>query len=242
MFIFPRVNYKDHFIRGAPAGSIGKATRSGWIDCSIFVKYIRHIIKHTRCTSEHKILHILDNHESHISIQAIDLANENGIVMLTVPPHASHRLQPLDCVVYGPFKAVYDQAINTWLRSNPGKTVAIYGIPTIVSEAHLSAMTLPNITAGFKSTGIHLFNRDLFAEGDFAPSESTDKPDPSLEDANVAEPETDLMTPETSARPADQSQTAGALPSDDKYVSPSALVPISKAGPRKATNKGRKKG
>ena len=171
MFIFPRVNYKDHFIRGAPAGSIGKTTRSGWIDCSIFVEYIRHIIKYTRCTPEHKILLILDNHESHISIQAIDLAKENGIVMLTIPPHTSHRLQPLDCAVYGPFKAAYDRAMDGWLRSNPGKTVTIYEIPTIVSEAHLSAMTPRNITAGFKSTGIHPFNRDLFAEGDFAPSE-----------------------------------------------------------------------
>ena len=32
MFIFSRVNYKNHFIRGVPAGSIGKTTRSGWID------------------------------------------------------------------------------------------------------------------------------------------------------------------------------------------------------------------
>ena len=72
---------------------------------------------------------------------------------------------------------------------------------------------------------------------DFAPSETTDKPVPSLDAANAAEQETDLVTLEVSARPANQSPTAGVLPSADKYVSPSALVPIPKAGPRKPAKK-----
>ena len=29
MLIYPRVNYKKHFIRGAPPGTIGEASRSG---------------------------------------------------------------------------------------------------------------------------------------------------------------------------------------------------------------------
>ena len=77
--------------------------------------------------------------------------------------------------------------MDGWLHSNPGKTVTIYEIPTIVCEAHVLAITPPDITAGFKSTGIPTFNRDLFAKGNFAPPETIDKPDPSLEVANVAE-------------------------------------------------------
>lgn len=38
----------------------------------------------------------MDNHETHVSIQAITKAKENGIVLLTIPPHTSHKLQPLD--------------------------------------------------------------------------------------------------------------------------------------------------
>ena len=74
LFIFPCVNYRDHFIRGSPAGSIGRATRSGWINEDIFVDYLRHIVNHTRCSLENTILLILDNHESHVSLQAIDFA------------------------------------------------------------------------------------------------------------------------------------------------------------------------
>ncbi|XP_008182426.1 uncharacterized protein LOC100162778 [Acyrthosiphon pisum] len=31
MFIFPRVNYKDYFVRGGPSGCVGVANKSGWM-------------------------------------------------------------------------------------------------------------------------------------------------------------------------------------------------------------------
>ncbi|ELU18441.1 hypothetical protein CAPTEDRAFT_57351, partial [Capitella teleta] len=101
---------------------------------------------------------ILDNHESHASCRVIDIAREHGIVLLTIPPHTSHKLQPLDCMVYGPFKAAYDRATDAWLRSHPGKTISIYDIPALAYEAQMQAMTARNIISGFCSTGIFPFN------------------------------------------------------------------------------------
>ncbi len=92
MFIFPRVNYHENFIRGAPPGSIGVASRSGWINEELFLIYLQHVITKTRCSREHKILLILDNHESHVTLKEVDLTKENGIVMLTLPAHTTHKL------------------------------------------------------------------------------------------------------------------------------------------------------
>ena len=36
---------------------------------------------------DHKILQILDNHESHSSVAAVDLAKRNGVVLSTISPH-----------------------------------------------------------------------------------------------------------------------------------------------------------
>ena len=88
------MNHHDYFIRGSSPGSIGRATRTGWINEEVFVDYLIHIVHHSR-SIENKILFILDNHESHISLEAIDFARTSGIVLLTLPPHTSHRLQPL---------------------------------------------------------------------------------------------------------------------------------------------------
>ena len=79
------------------------------------------------------------------------MARENGIALLTILPHASHRLQPLDRAVYGPFKSYYNRAIYCWMRNNPGKTLKIYDIPALVNQAYFWAMTPRNIISGFTS-------------------------------------------------------------------------------------------
>lgn len=175
LFIFPRVHYKDHFIRDGPTECKGRATRSGWINQEVFLDYLNHIIKHTKCSPEKKILLIIDNHDSHIALDVVDLARLHGVIILTIPPHTSHRLQPLDRSVYGPFKTAYNRAMDGWLRSNPGKTVTIYDIPGLVKQAQMIAITPLNIVAGFKACGIQPFNRDIFTETDFAPSLPTDR-------------------------------------------------------------------
>ena len=67
------------------------------------------------------MLLILDNHEAHMSIDFIDSASENGVIVLTIPPHTSHKIQPLDMTVYGPFKRHYNHEIDSWLVPHPGK-------------------------------------------------------------------------------------------------------------------------
>ena len=134
--------------------------------------------KQVNCSMEKQVLLLLDNHESHLSIEVIDYAKANGIVMLSFPPHCSHRMQPLDVSVYGPFKKYYNSALSSWLTDNPGKPVQIYNIPSFVSTAFSKAMTPENILSGFRKTGIFPHNRDIFNSDSFLPSEVTNRPDP----------------------------------------------------------------
>ena len=99
MLIFPRVRYREHFIRGGPPGCIGRATRSGWINADLFVDFLMHISELTGCSPDRKILVLKDNHELHLSIAAIDRARDLDIVLLTIPPKTSHKLRPLDVSV-----------------------------------------------------------------------------------------------------------------------------------------------
>lgn len=185
LLIFPRIRYRDFFTHGGPTECIGQSNRSGWINEEIFCEYLEHVVKHTKCSIDRKILLIMDNHDSHISIKAVDTAKEHGIVLLTIPPHTSHRLQPLDRSVYGPFKKAYNRAIDEWLHSNPGKAVNIYNIPALVKQAQMKAFTPENIMAGFKATGICPYNRYIFTEQDFAPAIPTDREQPSDNNVDV---------------------------------------------------------
>ena len=77
----------------------------------------------------------MDNHISHLSIEAIDMAKENGLCLLTFPPLCSHKLQTLDIGVYGPFKWYYSSFCDSWMTSNPGKLFSIYEVTKLSGYA-----------------------------------------------------------------------------------------------------------
>ena len=64
------------------------------------------------------------------------------------------------------------------MRSHPGKTLTIYDLPSSVKECWPRVATPVNIVHGFKVSGVHPFNRDVFHDDEFAPSSVTDRPDP----------------------------------------------------------------
>lgn len=177
MFIFPRKKYQDHFINGGPPDCIGTANSSGWATNDEFFIFMKHFIRHVKPTIECPVLLLLDNHSSHLCVETLDLAKANGVVMLSFPPHCSHKLQPLDVSVFGPFKKYLSGAQDAWLRSNPGRTITIYDIPRIVAESLPLAATPLNIVNGYKKAGIFPFNKEIFCASEFDPSYVTDRPE-----------------------------------------------------------------
>ena len=181
------------------------------------------------------MLLILDNHDTHISIETVDLAKNNGVVMLTLPPHCSHKLQPLDRSVYGPFKAFYNQTANAFMINHPGQPITIHNISQLIGLAYPLAFTPNNISAGFSVSGIYPFNPDVFSEEDFLSSYVTDRQ--LVEDdvpsvaagAGVEAPEQNRPT-----------QHPASL-SDQCIVAPEVISPFPKAAPRKHKG-GRKNG
>jgi hypothetical protein len=61
-FIFPRVHFKDHFIRDGPVGCKGGSNPSGWMTEQLFVAFLKHFHNHVKSTKEKPCLLLLDNH------------------------------------------------------------------------------------------------------------------------------------------------------------------------------------
>ena len=259
MLFFLPVNYRERFIRGAPVGSIGAVTRSGWVNEETFVQHLDHFIHHTGCTVDRKVLLILDNHKAHVSLAAVDKAQANGIVLLTIPPYTSHNLQPLDVTVHGPYKKAYARAMDAWMRFNPKRTVSIYDVLEIVNKGHTSACVPRNILAGFRSTGIRPFNHSIFLDIEYAPASVTErKNDQGMPPLDLpVSADVSLSLPSMNSNEAIETlpltypgeittNSAQSLPSDQAsssstYVSLMNRVPLPKAWPRKQKVR-RKKG
>ena len=183
MFIFPRVNYRDNFVNGGPVGCVGTAHPSGWMTAAGFLTFLKHFVAHVRPSPTDKVILLLDNHVSHLSVDVLQFAKDNGVVMVSFPPHCSHKLQPLDRSVYGPLKRYYNVACDDWIVSHKGRTMIIYDVPAMVGLAYPKAMTPANIQAGFKVSGISPFNRNVCTDDEFLPADVTDRPPPPEQEA-----------------------------------------------------------
>ena len=181
IWVFPRLRFDEkRMMRGVPPNtSLGLVHKSGWMTSSNFIEVLRFFVNHVCCTKETPVLLILDNHESHLSVDGLEFCKENGIVLLTLPPHTSNKLQPLDRSVFGPFKTFVSQAMNAWLMDHPGETLTIYDLPELCTTAWDRAAMPVNIKSGFKCTGIEPFDRCIFSDEDFLQNYVTDKPLPS---------------------------------------------------------------
>ena len=123
----------------------------------------------------------MDNHDSHVSIEGLSLAKDNGIALLTLPPHCSYKLQPLDHSVYGHFKKQYNGACGSWMFANPGKPMTIYDVAGIVGKAFPLAFTSQNALSGFRVSGIWPFDRNVFGPDEYLSSYVIDCENPNAE-------------------------------------------------------------
>lgn len=170
-FIFgQRKRMNERLLDGSPNGSQAWCSDSGWITNSTFNNWLQMFIDKTRPTADRPVLLILDNHSTHQNLEALNLARENHVIMVSIPPHTSHKLQPLDVSVYRSFKVAFEQAIDTFQKNHPGRRVTQFDIARLVCTAYEKCATVKNATSGFRKTGIFPYNRNLFTDLDFAPA------------------------------------------------------------------------
>ena len=175
-FVFPRKKVIPDMFKDGPIGCLGLAHESGWMTGENFYKSLVHFQSFVKSSKEKPVLLILDNHSSHLDYRAVTFAKDNGIVLLTLPPHCSHVLQPLDVTVFGPFKKAIGVSQNDWLFKNPGGRISIKEIAALSRRPYEYTFTPDKIIKGFQTTGIYPFNRFAVPEVCYAPSLVTDRP------------------------------------------------------------------
>ena len=154
----------------------------------------------------------------------------NGLSILTLHPHCSHKLQPLDVGVYSSFKAHYYSSMDSRLLQKPGVPLTIYDVGGLVNIAHQRSMTPSNISSGFRKSGIFPFDANIFNEQDFAPSSVTDRPAKGSEITDAAIDLDEGAGPSGESRP------------PQEFLSPQLFRGYPKADPRKESKRGRVKG
>jgi hypothetical protein len=97
---------------------------------------------------------ILDGHNSHVTLEVVQVAMNKGLDIVTLPAHTSHALQPLDVSCFKPFKTAFRQVRDAWTLGNEGKKVEKRDLCEWTARSLEKALTPKNIKSGFRKTGI----------------------------------------------------------------------------------------
>jgi len=96
-------------------------TVNGWTDNEVCHQWFeKTFIPHAkgRNQSGKPILLVSDGHQSHETCEMHQLAFVNNIILLSLPPHCTHKLQPLDVGVFGPFQKAWVKICEDWAIEN----------------------------------------------------------------------------------------------------------------------------
>ena len=84
------------------------------------------------------------------------------IILLVLPPHSTHRLQPLDVSLYNQLSQAYSNELLTWSqRSLSSAAMKKRHFLSIFRPAWRTVFTEKNIQRSFEKTGIWLYNPAL---------------------------------------------------------------------------------
>lgn len=156
--------------KDGPPGALYNCSKNGWTTEELFVLWLKHFKKNVQPTPERPVLLILDNHYSHITIESYELCRKSGITMVSIPPHTSHRLQPLDVAFFGPLKSAYNIECDRFMKTNQYKFIRPDDFANLFNKAYSRIATVAKGIAGFKSTGIYPLDPNLFSEEEFCRS------------------------------------------------------------------------
>lgn len=148
-FIFRRKRETPLLIKNGPQSCRMAVTEKGYMNAATFIKWLDHFVEFSKPTKERPVLLILDNHSSHVSYQAVAYAKSKNIVMVSLPPHSSHKTQPLDRVFFKPLKTNYDQVADSWISCHPGQVITTYHVAELFKTAYERTATLEKATSFF---------------------------------------------------------------------------------------------
>jgi hypothetical protein len=144
-------------IRAGDHGVFITSSPSGWTNNDIGLAWLEQVFD--RCTKakarrSYRLL-VLDGHGSHVTMDFIDYCDQNRILLMILPPHSTHTLQPLDVGMFKPLSTAYSAELSGYLHRSQGLASITKGdFFPLFWKAWEASFRESTILSSFRATGI----------------------------------------------------------------------------------------
>ncbi|RPB00038.1 DDE-domain-containing protein, partial [Choiromyces venosus 120613-1] len=132
----------------SPNGSTDRKISLRWLE----VNFGPSSITADKAGARYRIL-LFNGHNSHVNISFLEYCINNKVIPIYLPPHMSHRLQPLDVSVFSAYKHAYHTELQERFESHDC-SVGKQNFYQIISKVQPIALTPKNIRSEFWYAGI----------------------------------------------------------------------------------------
>lgn len=162
--IFKGKHKKLEYLDGMPNGSnMAMGEKSAYVNGPIFFDWLKNHFLLRKPTGS--VLLILDGHTSHTnSVEVLEFCEENSIILLCLPSHTTHYLQPLDRSFFKSLKSNFYMACNNYIRTNPTRKLSRHQFGKLLGFAWNMSASVKNGVAGFRASGISPYNPEIIPE------------------------------------------------------------------------------
>lgn len=171
VILFKGKRQKQEWVDSMPAGTSVLMTEKGSMTQAAFSRWIEHFAKFK---VQGQVLLIFDGAKCHLDYSILETADRFDITLYCLPSNTTHELQPMDKAVFRAFEYYWDDEVVKYFSKHPEeRSISKMRFGSIFSAVWDRTMTMSNIKAGFKATGIYPLNSDAIPEIAFAPSTIT---------------------------------------------------------------------
>jgi hypothetical protein len=133
-------------------------TPKGFMLKDVFVDWMDKFCKWIRERTQDPQLIIMDNLAAHISYEAVKIAEENNVHLLTLPPYSTHLLQPLDVCLFKRFKSCLREQLPAELMKYGVRKLNNAQFLSLVQNIWPTVFTISNIKKSFEAIGLFPLN------------------------------------------------------------------------------------
>ena len=165
-FLLPGIRNRSLFIKEAlkyfPDSQV-LMTDKGYMNEKAFIEWADFFtkkIRDIRGDRELWCLLVLYGYHSHTSSpKALQILNDNKILLISLPSHSTNLLQVHDIAIFHPLKERFRSSLMNWMKDN-GLSLKLENFREILSPAWEAANSSITIKNGFRSAGLWPLNKN----------------------------------------------------------------------------------